>query len=70
MKLNTVLDELSMVFGNRLVAPEHTVLRAGVKLGLSHIPCPTVIHPAAYMGLFPLFLLAIPVGAMSMLEWN
>lgn len=28
VKLNTVLDELSMVFGNRSVAPKHIVLRA------------------------------------------
>lgn len=27
VKLNTVLDELSMVFGNRSVAPKHATLR-------------------------------------------
>lgn len=65
VKLNTVLDELSMVFGNRSVAPKHIVSsEPDVVPNESQSPCPISIHPAAGVWIFPLFLLAPPIGAV------
>lgn len=63
VKLNAVLDELSMVFGNRSVAPERPALRA--KRGAWPVPEPRPHWPPPSRILvhLPLFLLACAVGA-------
>ena len=53
MKLNTVLDELSMVFGNRSVAPEHTALRARCGAWPVPEPLPHWPPPSAPLCIFP-----------------
>ena len=53
MKLNTVLDELSMVFGNRSVAPECTALRASCGAWPVPEPLPHWPPPSAPLCIFP-----------------
>lgn len=69
VKLNTVLDELSMVFGNRSVAPTYTALRTRYGPWLVPRLLPHT-YPAAGVWNFP------PAGrpcwscTMSLLEWD
>ncbi|KAK2508353.1 hypothetical protein MC885_002194 [Smutsia gigantea] len=59
VKLNTVLDELSMVFGNRSVPQNTQSLGPGVVPGQSPSPCPISTHPAA--GICPPSIPGLPL---------
>lgn len=68
VKLNTVLDELSMVFGNRSVSP-HSHKSQLWPLANPKAPAP---HPPSSAGvwIFPFLLLAVPAGAVPGVCWN